>query len=97
MEVKPRTNGGITVYLSGRLNRDTCDEVEQRLLAEADALESGVPLVIDLSGVTFLGSMGIRSLILARKTLSEKQCSFQLINPQPQVQDVLQTIHFMTG
>jgi anti-anti-sigma factor len=47
--------------------------------------------VIDMSGVTFLASIGIRHLISATKTLSRKGGKLVLINPSDIVRDVLVT------
>jgi anti-sigma B factor antagonist len=48
-------------------------------------------VVIDMSGVTFLASIGIRHLISATKTLSRKGGKLVLINPSDIVRDVLVT------
>ena len=48
-------------------------------------------LVVDLSGVTFLASIGIRHLVLATKTLTRKGGKLVLVNPIESVKQVLVT------
>src|SRR5262245_46941723 len=48
-------------------------------------------LVVDLSGVTFMSSIGIRHLVLATKTLARKGGKLVLVNPADNVKEVLVT------
>ena len=48
-------------------------------------------LVVDLSEVTFLASIGIRHLVSATKTLARKGGKLVLVNPTDAVKEVLVT------
>ena len=48
-------------------------------------------LVIDLADVTFMASMGLRTLMVAARSLSEIGGRATLANPQPNVEKVLAT------
>jgi anti-anti-sigma factor len=48
-------------------------------------------VVVDLSGVTFLASIGIRHLVTATKTLARKGGKLVLLSPIASVQEVLET------
>ena len=48
-------------------------------------------LVVDLSGVTFLASIGIRHLVLATKALARKGGKLVIVNPTDAVREVLVT------
>jgi anti-sigma B factor antagonist len=48
-------------------------------------------LIVDMSGVTFLASIGIRHLVSATKALSRKGGRLVLVNPSDMVRDVLVT------
>jgi anti-anti-sigma factor len=48
-------------------------------------------VVVDLSGVTFLASIGVRHLVSATKTLARKGGKLVLLNPIPSVKEVLET------
>lgn len=46
-------------------------------------------IIIDLSGVSFLASLGIRTLISTCKTVADKGGDMVLLNPQPNIEKVL--------
>jgi anti-anti-sigma factor len=72
--------------LKGRLDTAGVDKVEARLNAALAQDKNGV---VDLSGVTFLASMGIRMLIAAAKMLSRRGKKLILIAPRPLVDQSL--------
>ncbi|MDD2236768.1 MAG: STAS domain-containing protein [Kiritimatiellae bacterium] len=89
-ETQARTQGGLTLKLIGRLDSATAGEFDslvESLLAE---LGAGSPLVLDVGRVTFISSMGVRSLLKARKAMQARGGAVQLIHIQPQVASVLQ-------
>ena len=49
-------------------------------------------LVLDLSGLEYISSAGIRSIFKARKTLAPHGGKVLLVNPQPQIQKVLDMV-----
>lgn len=50
---------------------------------------SRVPVIVDLSEVSFMTSIGMRTLLSAARSLSQQGVSFVLLQPQPIVQEVL--------
>lgn len=48
-------------------------------------------LIIDLAQVTFMASMGLRTLMMAARSLAESGGRATLANPQPNVERVLVT------
>jgi anti-anti-sigma factor len=48
-------------------------------------------LVFDLAEVTFMASMGLRTLMMAARSLTELGGRATLANPQPNVEKVLET------
>lgn len=48
-------------------------------------------LIIDLGEVSFMASMGLRTLMMAARSLSEVGGQATLANPQPNVEKVLET------
>ena len=82
-------DSGITnVLLSGRMDLQGALAVDKQFSAIADEKKK---VVIDLSKVTFLASLGIRTLIMSCKTLASKGGDMVLLNPQPNVEKVLRT------
>ena len=50
-----------------------------------------VNMVIDMSGVSFIASIGIRHLVMAAKTISRRSGKIMLLAPTPIVTEVLIT------
>jgi anti-anti-sigma factor len=73
--------------LNGRLDSTGVDKIEAQFLAVAQA--TGKHAIVDLSGVTFIASMGIRMLISAARAMSRRQSKLVLFAPQAMVGEVL--------
>lgn len=79
----------VKVDLVGRMDVDGSEEVDTRF---ADlSSEAGQSVVLDLSQVSFLASIGIRSLLLNAKALRRRGGTMVLFKPQPMVAKVLST------
>ena len=81
-------NGITNVMVSGRMDVQGALAVDKKFSTIADEKKK---VVIDLSQVTFLASLGIRTLIMSCKTLASKGGDMVLLNPQPNVEKVLRT------
>jgi len=81
-------NGITSVLLSGRMDVQGAIAVDKKFSAIAEEKKK---VVIDLSQVTFMASLGIRTLIMSCKTLAGKGGDMVLLNPQPNVEKVLRT------
>ncbi len=82
------TNSTATIALNGRLDIAGADVVATPLAALSGS-KSG--LVIDMSGVTFMSSIGIRQLVSAAKTMTRRGGRLVLLKPNDVVTEVLQT------
>ena len=58
------------IVISGRLDMEGTDSVSERLMELVDAPKKGV--VIDLSAVRFLASVGIRVLVASAKAVQQR-------------------------
>jgi anti-anti-sigma factor len=88
MDVTELAGGSVTfVRLHGRLDAAGADRVGLRFTAAVAAL--GKPAVVDLSGVAFIASMGMRLLISAAKGARLRGHKVALFGAQPQVGEVL--------
>jgi len=81
-------NGATRVRLNGRLDIAGAGEIETRFSALAGAKRA---LIVDLSGVEFIASMGIRMLLIGAKTVKAKGGRMVLLGARPDVADVLKT------
>jgi len=81
-------DGKVTrVALVGRLDAAGADRVDMRFTAAVVAV--GRPALVDLSGVSFIASMGLRLLIASARGLNTKGAKLVLFGANELVQDVL--------
>ena len=81
--------GGITrIRLAGRMDFAASAEIDEEFMACARAAKA---LLVDLSKVTFLGSMGIRALFSAAKAVRAGGGKMVLFRPELEVTKVLAT------
>ena len=74
--------------LIGKLDILGVGEIEHKFIGYTAARKRST--VVDLSGVTFMGSMGLRIFLSAAKALSLEKKKLILLNPQPLVNEVLE-------
>jgi anti-anti-sigma factor len=81
--------GGVTLaVLRGRLDVAGAGAIELKFNATAGARKG---LVVDLSGINFIASMGMRLLLIAGKTMAARGGKMALLAPPPEVASVLRT------
>lgn len=89
MDLAVEEREGVTlVHLDGRLDIAGASAVDLRFSALAGSRRS---LVVDLSKVSFLASMGIRLLLTGAKTVAAKGGRMVLVGPDAEVEKVLAT------
>ena len=85
--VEIRTGGEDTMALQGRLDGSTAARCEAELLERvADGRKA---VLVDLSGVEYMGGQGLRVLVLAQRRAESLGLPFSLHNPSPAAADVL--------
>jgi anti-anti-sigma factor len=77
------------IVLVGRLDTAGVDVVETRF--GAAIVPNGKNTIVDLSGVSFLASMGIRMLISTTRALSRKGGKLVMFGAAAGVKDVIET------
>ncbi|MFC7555609.1 STAS domain-containing protein [Pseudoroseomonas wenyumeiae] len=83
---------GLTVAaLEGRLDTATAPAVEQQVMP----LMQGKGLVLDMAGVRFVSSAGLRVLLKLAKAARASGRSFSLCGLQPAVQEVFEIGGFL--
>ena len=79
IDVGSRTGTAVEVTVRGEVDVDTCGQLEMLLLGLAD---DGVATVtLDISGVGFIDSSGLRALVVGHKALEERGGSLVVANP----------------
>jgi anti-sigma B factor antagonist len=74
--------------LAGKLDISGAETIALPL-ATLSGRKSGI--VLDMTAVTFIASIGIRHLVSASKALARRGGRLVLLNPNPMVTDVLET------
>ena len=82
-------DGGVTVAtLLGRIDVAGAQEIDMPMNVIAGSRRA---VVVDLSQVEFLASMGIRSIVLAAKTITRKRGACTLVAPPGEVRMVIES------
>jgi anti-anti-sigma factor len=91
MEIKVISADGpyTHIALSGKLDILGVGEIENKFIGYTAARKKNA--LVDISGVTFMGSMGLRIFLSAARSLNLEKKSLILLNPQPLVNEVLET------
>src|SRR5690348_4641322 len=86
IHVEPISSGVVKVILDGRLDINGAANIGLQFNAIAGS-HRGV--LVDLAGVSFLASIGIRTLLLGAKTVQRRGGALVLVNPVANVERVL--------
>ena len=84
-------NGIRSIKLIGKLDADGFNQVDLKFTAHCAG--DNIRVVVDISGVTFLASIGIRMLIMNARSLATRNGKIALLKPNSDVLNVLE----MTG
>src|ERR1700722_15940022 len=80
--------GGVTVVrLSGRIDIAGAREIDMPMNIVAGSKRN---VVLDLTAVDFLASLGIRSIVVAAKSIASKRGTCVMFGPTPDVRSVLE-------
>ncbi len=74
------------VVLSGRIDVAGAHEIDMPMSIVAGSRRA---VVIDLSAVEFMASMGLRSLVISAKSIVSKGGKVALLAPKPAVEEVI--------
>ena len=86
-----RQGDTLTMFLTGEFNKLAMDAFDKEFLLAAEGVKE---LLLDFSGVTYLSSAGLRSLLQAAKIMESQGGSFTVLYPQEVVMDVFEMTHF---
>jgi anti-anti-sigma factor len=76
------------IALVGKLDVGGVGEIENKFLGYTAARKKNA--IVDISSISFLGSMGLRVILDAAKSLNREQKKLIMLNPQPMVNEVLE-------
>jgi sigma-B regulation protein RsbU (phosphoserine phosphatase) len=82
----------VVVHVGGRLDAMTFSEFDEAMLALLPRLGDGGTVVVDLAGLEYISSAGLRSFARIRKSMRTRSGHTLLLNPQPQVRKVFDIV-----
>ena len=85
----------VVLALKGRLDQTTADDVRTELTPHLQRCAEGQDhLVLDLAGVDYVSSAGLRVFMLAARQAKAQQGYLALVEVQPLVQEILEISKF---
>ena len=88
MDVVSQENGITKVVLAGSLDIKGALEIDPRF---KELSQTQHKVIVDLANVSFLASLGMRTLVKSAKLLREKGGQLVLVNPQADVEKALKS------
>ena len=88
---KNAENGKLTLKITGRLDTTTAPDLENEI---GDALEGVEELVMDMEGLEYISSAGLRVILKAQKQMNT-QGSMKLVNVNDSVLEVFDITGFI--
>jgi anti-sigma B factor antagonist len=83
------------VKLAGSVNMDVCDQVRDRLIEIVDDHPT-TRLVLDLSGLDFICSVGLGGIIAAHLRCRHHNGGVRLVSPRPDIMELLSVTKLTT-
>ena len=79
-----------TVSPVGSIDSETYMELEKEIRTIMDS--SPKAIILNLEGVTFISSMGLRTIFMAKEMIEEKQGTLIIANPQPKIKEMFDIV-----
>ena len=79
--------------LNGSLDTETYQQLEEELKELIDSKTKVV--VLDMKGVKYISSAGVKVIIWAKKTLEGKGANFVMINLRPEIEKVFEMMKIL--
>src|SRR5258708_29938916 len=81
--------------VEGRLDQDTCGAFTTDLMKSVDAAAAeGGAVVLDLAGLEYISSAGLRCFMLASRQAKTQRAKIAVAALQPMVAEIFQISHF---
>src|SRR5574341_750170 len=80
---------------SGRLDHDNCETFREEMAPHLErSAREGTPIVLDLSGLEYVSSAGLRCFMLAAKQAKAQNSRIVIASMQPVVGEIFQIARF---
>ena len=86
-----KTEEGLQLNVEGQVDTVTAPELQQKILS---SFQKTGNVVLNIQGVAYMSSAGLRALLLGQKTAQSKGGSLKVVNVQPTVMQVFKMSGF---
>ncbi|MFH0807794.1 MAG: STAS domain-containing protein [Elusimicrobiota bacterium] len=93
ISVNEREPGVYLIIPKGEINTETYSILEERL---KEAILKANALVIEMGQVSYISSMGLSAIFRIKLAIEERKGTIALVNMQPQVKQVFETMKILT-
>jgi len=95
MIVARRYANALVLRVAGRLDQDTCEAFREELMPHVEkALKDDAALILDLSGVEYVSSAGLRCFVIASRRVKAGKGRILVADLQPMVAEIFEISHF---
>lgn len=91
---REQADGAVLLKVAGRLDTPNAKPFETSLMDVVSM--TGGPIVINLAGVDYVSSSGLRALLVAGKAMRNSKRQLSLTSLQPQIREVFDISGFST-
>ena len=85
----------VVLHVAGRLDQDTCEAFRADLAAHVEtSARDGGAVVLDLSGLEYVSSAGLRCFMLASRQAKAQHGRIHVAALQPMVAEIFEISHF---
>ena len=88
--VTKKEPGIFTISPVGSIDSETYMELEKEIRTIMDSSPKGI--ILNLEGVTFISSMGLRTIFMAREMMEENKGTLVIANPQPKIKEMFDIV-----
>ena len=90
-----RYANAVVLRVEGRLDQDTCEAFRADLMGQVEgAAHDGGAIVLDLSGLDYVSSAGLRCFMLASRQAKSQHGRIFVAALQPMVAEIFEISHF---
>jgi anti-anti-sigma factor len=89
-----RFANAVVLRAEGRLDQDTCVSFTTDLMKRVDEAAGGGTVVLDLSGLEYVSSAGLRCFMLASRQAKAHHGKIVVAALQPMVKEIFEISHF---
>ena len=93
--VTRRYANAVVLRVDGRLDQDTCEAFRGELMPFVEkAVSDKAALILDLSGVEYVSSAGLRCFVIASRRMKAAKGRILVADLQPMVAEIFEISHF---